>query len=307
MQFFWINKQNSYQLKNGETLKISNGMLGNYFWAPMKGKGGRSQNHWERLGEMAVGDVAFISVKRKLTAVAKVLKTPSIRPALHDFKQWSGEGYYVEVSYKPLSNELSIDDFFDDIKELLPDKYGPFTHEGKRNEGYCFALNDAAGSFLLNLTDISFASGEFTGLGDNAQQNFESDYQPRSEEDARKIVLAAIRQRQGQPKFRNGLLEIYEGKCAITASKASVVLEAAHIAPYNGEETNELSNGILLRSDIHTLFDRGLVRISAKDYSISVDSTLRDSEYWRFNGLRIRLPIKEAPSRSALKHKENLN
>jgi predicted restriction endonuclease len=59
----------------------------------------------------------------------------------------------------------------------------------------------------------------------------------------------------GQINFRSKLLKIYNEKCAISATNLPPVLEAAHIVPYQGVETNNITNGILLRSDFHILFD----------------------------------------------------
>lgn len=79
--------------------------------------------------------------------------------------------------------------------------------------------------------------------------------------DRRERTLAAIRVRQGQPAFRDTLLAAYDSRCAVTGSTTVQVLEAAHIMPYKGRHTNVVQNGLLLRSDIHTLFDRHLLGI----------------------------------------------
>lgn len=78
---------------------------------------------------------------------------------------------------------------------------------------------------------------------------------PPNKEDAKKRVITSIVQRQGQGEFRKQLLKAYEYQCCITGYDAEMSLEAAHIISYNGSETNYVSNGLLLRADIHTLFD----------------------------------------------------
>ncbi|OPC06378.1 hypothetical protein BAS09_01995 [Elizabethkingia ursingii] len=103
-----------------------------------------------------------------------------------------------------------------------------------------------------------------------------------------------IKKRLRQSKFREDLLEAYDNTCAVTGSKVIELLEAAHIQPYNGVHTSVVSNGILLRSDIHDLFDmyvegKRLINIST-DYKIEVHSSLKDSEYWQYNGEYIKLP-----------------
>jgi predicted restriction endonuclease len=64
---------------------------------------------------------------------------------------------------------------------------------------------------------------------------------------------------QGQPAFWDALLQAYERQCAITGCTVLQILEAAHIMPYMGKPTNRVDNGLLLRSDLHTLFDLGLI------------------------------------------------
>ncbi|WP_200883691.1 HNH endonuclease [Archangium violaceum] len=52
----------------------------------------------------------------------------------------------------------------------------------------------------------------------------------------------------------------YGGRCALTDCEEPRVLEAAHIFPYHGPQTNHVTNGLLLRADLHVLFDLGLLR-----------------------------------------------
>lgn len=67
--------------------------------------------------------------------------------------------------------------------------------------------------------------------------------------------------RRGQQRFRQRLVEAYGGVCCVTRSSVGAVLEAAHIRPYRGPRTNDVRNGLLLRADIHTLFDLHLVTV----------------------------------------------
>src|SRR5262249_54163319 len=62
--------------------------------------------------------------------------------------------------------------------------------------------------------------------------------------------------------FKLILLDAYDRRCAVTGEKALPVLQAAHIRPVALEGKHELTNGILLRSDIHTLFDKGYVTVT---------------------------------------------
>lgn len=111
-----------------------------------------------------------------------------------------------------------------------------------------------------------------------------------SMEDARERVITAITRRRGQAMFRSRLLAAYEGKCAISGCSVEAVLEAAHIVPYRGQHTNETSNGLLLRADLHTLFDLDLLRIEPETRLVVLDATLRGSSYDEFHGKALRRP-----------------
>ncbi|WP_244846577.1 HNH endonuclease [Caballeronia sp. SL2Y3] len=115
-------------------------------------------------------------------------------------------------------------------------------------------------------------------------------FRPSSVEDARRWVEASIVLREGQPAFRRSMLEAYERRCAISGCDVIPVLEAAHICRYMGKETNVVSNGLLLRSDLHTLYDRALIAIEPDTLRVMVSPELRHSEYERLAGQSIRLP-----------------
>jgi predicted restriction endonuclease len=68
------------------------------------------------------------------------------------------------------------------------------------------------------------------------------------------------------------------------------VLEAAHIIPYKGPATNSLQNGLLLRADLHTLFDLGLITIEAETLRVIVAPTLQMTMYAKFAGKELRAP-----------------
>ena len=70
-----------------------------------------------------------------------------------------------------------------------------------------------------------------------------------------------IQPRLGQGAFRALVTDIYNRRCAVTQERTLPVLEAAHIRPYSDDGAHEAQNGLLLRSDIHTLFDRGYVTV----------------------------------------------
>lgn len=116
-------------------------------------------------------------------------------------------------------------------------------------------------------------------------------FEPVGAEDTRTMTMRAIRLRQGQPAFRNALLSNYEGMCAVTGCQTAALLEAAHITPYRGKHANVETNGILLRSDVHTLFDRHLLSVLCDEdsYIVQVDPDV-DPYYQQFDGSPLRVP-----------------
>jgi putative restriction endonuclease len=110
--------------------------------------------------------------------------------------------------------------------------------------------------------------------------------------DQRISAIRAIDMRRGQPAFRAELLRAYRGSCAISDTSVESVLEAAHISPYRGVQTNRIDNGLLLRADLHTLFDLKRVTVLPTG-RVRVDPKLRETEYDQFDLRQATLPIKE--------------
>ena len=86
-----------------------------------------------------------------------------------------------------------------------------------------------------------------------------------------------------QEAFRQALLRAYEGRCAITGCDVEPALEAAHVADWRSE--NDAGAGILLRADLHRLFDDGLLVID-RDYTVIAAPPW----YREIQGVRLRLP-----------------
>lgn len=125
-------------------------------------------------------------------------------------------------------------------------------------------------------------------------------------EDARRRMMAAIVQREGQPAFRRALLEAYGGACAISGCAVEAILDAAHIVPYRGAQTNLVGNGLLLRTDLHKMFDLHLFCIDSTTRTIHLSEVLKTSEYANLEGTALREPRDrdKAALTDALKHHE---
>ena len=124
--------------------------------------------------------------------------------------------------------------------------------------------------------------------------------------DSREFAFVPRAKRPGQRAFKLQLLDAYERQCAVTTEHALPVLEAAHIQPYRGRDSDHPQNGIILRSDLHRLYDRGYLTITPS-LELEVSSRLRDEfnngkRYYELQGRRIIVPEdpRLAPSRRAL-------
>lgn len=110
-------------------------------------------------------------------------------------------------------------------------------------------------------------------------------------------VLRVIR--DGQADFRKRLIEHYGAVCMVTGTAHAGVIDAAHITPYNGTSTNTLSNGLLLRKDIHASFDADLLLVSPS-LVISVSTAVSDPCYRDLDGRSLRLLAQSKISTAAL-------
>ena len=103
----------------------------------------------------------------------------------------------------------------------------------------------------------------------------------------KRLKLAHVR--KGQKKFRNQIMDAFKGRCLITGCDIAQALQACHIYSYLGEATNHPSNGLLLRSDFHGLFDSYLISISRKG-RLLLSSELKDSIYKKYQNIKVYLP-----------------
>ena len=121
-----------------------------------------------------------------------------------------------------------------------------------------------------------------------------------------------VQPRLGQGSFRVIVTDAYGRRCAATGERVLPVLEAAHIRPYSEGGEHRVDNGLLLRSDLHTLFDQGYVSVTP-EYRIEVSARLKSDfgngkDYLVLRGRSIALPTnqKERPAAEFLAwHNEN--
>ncbi|MGH2428591.1 MAG: HNH endonuclease [Candidatus Limnocylindria bacterium] len=112
-----------------------------------------------------------------------------------------------------------------------------------------------------------------------------------------------MQRRLGQGAFRLLVTDAYQRRCAVTGERTLPVLDAAHIRPYAELGPHRLENGILLRKDLHALFDAGYVTVTPS-LELRVSRRIREEfengrDYYALEGASVRSPLPPAPPPSA--------
>lgn len=119
--------------------------------------------------------------------------------------------------------------------------------------------------------------------------------------DTRDTIIRSIAARRGQGRFRNKLIRRYGPRCMITGCTLIDIVEAAHIWPYRGPEDNHVDNGLLLRADIHTLFDLDLLGIEPDSMRVSLHPDAAAAGYNSTIGNHLRTTGGARPSHDSLR------
>ena len=133
-------------------------------------------------------------------------------------------------------------------------------------------------------------------------QNGKALYRDGNERAWKQIV-----QRRGQGPFRNSLIAAYGQNCQVTAFTGVEALEAAHIVPYSPGRTqsNDPTNGLLLRADIHTLFDLALLKVDPDTLRVRIMEPLLETSYMKYHDTDLRTSDHLRPAQEALAAKWN--
>jgi 5-methylcytosine-specific restriction enzyme A len=159
-------------------------------------------------------------------------------------------------------------------------------------EGWLRCSDDGAEKWLKPLPPLASPDGPTAVelLRTTSEVDTAGYFSPASLKDEREKTLREIVARRGQPDFRNKLIAAYGGRCAVTGCDAVAALEAAHIVSYSGPQSNHVTNGLLLRADIHTLFDLNLIGVDPESLTISVAPAISSSMYAELDGKKLLAP-----------------
>ncbi len=252
--------------------------------------------HWFQMG---VGDFVLLSYKGEYRHYAKVLgryenmlaakaiwgETDSPED-VREFLFFLTEPIPVRLPYGDLNDYLddACDKFHkvpDDTMERIADDFESVTQFFRQR-----LLNMEVGGPILDMSGI-------VRLSEREHARLQA-FDPESTKDGRKKIVEMIIKRRGQARFRKKLLAAYDHHCAFTGCNAADALEASYIIPYRGDYTHDLSNGLLLRSDLHTLFDLGKVAVDTRTMSIVMSDELLNSSYRILANQPLRFPKNEA-------------
>lgn len=203
------------------------------------------------------------------------------------------ERYHHGESGHPITCIILSEPFFFPAEAVIP---APASFSRSIQAGKVYDLADADGRSLWAQVQQRLAGLRLAAPGP-AQINLMAAY------GAPRLVAPRL----GQGGFRIGVLENYQRRCAISGERTVPVLEAAHIRRYSDHGRHELSNGLLLRSDLHKLFDLGYIAVEPRERRIVVSKRIRDEfengrDYYAHDGQALRLPadLRAAPDPEAL-------
>jgi putative restriction endonuclease len=159
---------------------------------------------------------------------------------------------------------------------------------------------------IVTFKTFSTSDGDGRMLWEAVQERIGGTSMPGLIEPARYGTPQLIHPRLGQGAFRMLVTDVYQRRCAITHEKTLPALDAAHIKPYGKGGLHEPSNGLLLRRDIHSLFDAGYVTVTP-ELRFEVSPRIREQyengrHYYALHGQQIERPLdpRHLPDRHAL-------
>lgn len=213
-----------------------------------------------------------------------------------------GDGTWVLVYSAHMSSSSHDTDsiwnnaLMNNLRDGVP--VGVFVRQGRGNEyfralAYVEDYNPQRNVFILHGPVLNSNKGVFASKLRRIALSGEDGVKLTPEElerDQRDYAYVNRVVRKGQQSFRQELVSAYEGTCAITGCKVEDTLQAAHIIDYRGTNTNVVSNGLLLRADVHILFDRSLLAVNPSDMEVEISDRLSSSRYAALKGEKIARP-----------------
>ncbi|KAB0504731.1 HNH endonuclease [Pseudomonas moorei] len=265
MEFYWVNVNGTHK----EVLE------GNFLWAPLSSpqSNGKKRTlvHWNNVGAVKKGDVIFCCKDKQIYAIAVATADAfaAERPTNRSFNTWSesANGHRVDIDLTQLDRPILRDEIAVAFMDQFDSQTSPslFTKDGTLTQIYMAHLPARAGVFLLE------ASGQLADF-DNLLITKGASGKKVDKTTRESIVQSRV----GQGQFRASLLNIWQGRCALTGIENQDLLVASHIEAWclaDNVARLDPDNGLLLAAHVDRLFDRGLISF-ADDGSLLVSSRL---------------------------------
>lgn len=254
-------------------------------WSPQQDKAGNVPHSWQRMTEVKEGDQVFHYVKGNFVAISIASEsciTASKPSLMQSHSRWNDKGYLVKLKYLELDKPLNVREKFYDISPLLPIKYSPFMENGKGNQGYLYPCNEELAIKLLELIcelNIYQLNEKKLELSIDVVRRTENNSLIPVIAETESEVKAKIR--LGQQKFRNTLIPLWEGKCALCGINLLEILRASHSKPWK-DSTNierlDPYNGVLLCCNHDALYDKGLISFDGQG-RLHISSAICEEDY----------------------------
>lgn len=209
--------------------------------------GSEREKYGEPLRKMEVKDFVLVYQNGKgYVGIGQVLE------------KWNGKAYSRKLVYKGYD--------FDEYRIAID-----WQHDFRQSP---FEIGYTSSRFLCRVQQPELIArikavirSDSKGYSPRLMTDEAENYIPNDRDD-RQTVSMQIKARRGQQGFRSGLKRRYGPICQVTGCSLFDIVEAAHIGPYRGEKDNWVDNGLLLRADIHTLFDLNLIGIHPESLKI---------------------------------------
>jgi HNH endonuclease len=172
-------------------------------------------------------------------------------------------------------------------------------------------FNDRKGKSVAKMTAFVYLHPHVSWAGERNEfirtiiLGRDADERPATTRSQLQREQRAILIRRGQQRFRDSLLREYQNRCCVTGTTIIDVLQAAHIRPFSDDGPDLVENGLLLRSDIHDLFDLDEIVIDPKTLAIYFNPPLdKDPTYAQFHNKQLPATLSGAyPSRVYLEYR----
>jgi len=261
-------------------------------WSREQASDGSLPHSWLRVMEVNEGDRIFHYVKGDIVAISvaktgcEIAPRPSSEPN-------DDSGYLVELDYHELEVPVNIRAKFDAILPLLPIKYSPFQADANGNQGYLYPCNEELTIKLLELisdSNIYQIDEEQLELAiGTVLQTERNTFIPMLAETETEVKTKI---RLGRKKFRQGLLPLWDKKCALCEIELPELLRASYSKPWKDStdvERVDSYNGVLLCCNHNALYETGFIAFDGQG-RLHISSQIPEEDYGKY-GIQPKMKI----------------